>query len=170
MARGEQTRGVSSRVFFDAVLHPHRSLSPRGFAMLMAFTAALMFAIGAAFAVAGAWPVFGLCGLEFLLLYLAFRINYRSGRSCETVRLSDAGLEVRRYGPGGEVAHWRFEPAWLRVTMDDPPRHESRLTLASHGRSLVIGSFLTPQERLEVAIALKRAIAAYRTAPPPEPA
>jgi uncharacterized membrane protein len=51
--------------------------------------------------------------------------------------------------------------------MDEPPRHDSRLTLASHGRSLAIGAFLTPEERLEVARSLRSAIDAYRTAPDP---
>src|SRR3546814_4716753 len=115
----------------------------------------------------GAWPVTGFCGLEILLLYIAFRLNYRSGRAYETVRLTQTDLEIRRFGPrGDEVAHWTFAPTWLRVSMDDPPHHESRLTLSSHGRSLAIGGFLTPQERLEVVQALRQALHAWRTAPP----
>ena len=43
--------------------------------------------------------------------------------------------------------------------MDDPPEHESQLTLASHGRRLVVGAFLTPEERLELARALGAALA-----------
>jgi uncharacterized membrane protein len=46
--------------------------------------------------------------------------------------------------------------------MDDPPRRDSLLTLVSHGRRLVIGLFLTPQERLELAHALQRALHRYR--------
>src|SRR3546814_14520943 len=115
----------------------------------------------------GAWPVTGFCGLEILLLYIAFRLNYRSGRAYETVRLTQTDLEIRRFGPrGDEVAHWPFEPTWLRVSMDDPPRHESRLTLSSHGPPLAIGGFLTPEEGLGVALALRPAQHARRTAPP----
>jgi uncharacterized membrane protein len=46
--------------------------------------------------------------------------------------------------------------------MDDPPRRDSWLTLASHGLSLRIGSFLTPAERLELAQALRAALSQYR--------
>lgn len=155
------------RVFFDAVLHPHRSLSPYGFRVLIGVAAAMMLGVGLVFVALGAWPVFGFCGLELLLLYVMFRINYRAAKSYETLRLSEAaGLEVKRYSPRGEVGAWRFEPTWLSVDMDNPPEHGSRLTLASHGRRLVIGSFLTPEERLEVATALRDALRNYRSRPP----
>lgn len=155
------------RIFFDAVLHPHRSLDPRAFRLLMAAAALMMLGIGTVFLLLGAWPVLGFCGLELLLLYVMFRLNFRSARSFETVRLSEpAGLEVRRFSPRGEIGAWRFEPTWLRVDMDNPPTPESRLTLASHGRRLAIGGFLTPEERLEVATALKSALQTYRSRPP----
>ena len=60
------------------------------------------------------------------------------------------------------LADWRFEPYWVRVHMDDPPRRDSLLTLASHGRRLAIGLFLTPEERLDVARALQSALRRYR--------
>ena len=43
------------------------------------------FAAGAMFFVVGAWPVVGFLGLDLLLIYLAFRASYRSGRAYETL-------------------------------------------------------------------------------------
>jgi hypothetical protein len=43
--------------------------------------------------------------------------------------------------------------------MNDPPDNRSELALTSHGRRLVIGAFLSPAERLEVARALRAALA-----------
>ena len=37
--------------------------------------------------------------------------------------------------------------------------------LSSHGRTLVVGAFLSPEERLELARALRAALAAHRQAP-----
>jgi uncharacterized membrane protein len=155
------------RVFFDAVLHPHRSLSPAGFAIVMSCVALAGLTLGTVFLLAGAWPVFGFCGLEIVLLYVLFRLNYREARRHETVRLTDAALVVRRVAPSGSVKTWRFQPYWLRVSIDDPPRHHSQITLTSHGRSLVIGAFLTPAERLELATAIRDALESCRQAPPP---
>jgi uncharacterized membrane protein len=157
--------GRRGGVHFDAVLYPSRSLPRRGFRVLMAAAVAVGGTVGGAFYLVGAWPVTGFFGLDLLLLYLAFRWNYRDGRLTEFVRLDADGLTVRRVRPDGRVRTWRFEPYWVRVDLDGPTRHDSRLTLSSHGRSLTIGAFLTADERLEVAQALRAALAAYRTAP-----
>ena len=84
---------------FDAVLHPHRSLSPSGFVILMVAVSLVCFAAGVAFALIGAWPVFGFFGLDVLLIYFAFRINYRWGRMYETVVLTEDTLTVERGQP-----------------------------------------------------------------------
>jgi len=150
------------RVYFDATLHPNRSLNLFGFRMLMLVAGATLLIVGVLFMVAGAWPVFGFCGLEFLLLYGAFRLNYRAARAYERVRLTEDRLEVRRFSPRGEVGRWNFEPTWLQVSMDHPPQHDSQITLRSHGRSLVIGAFLSPDERQDFADALHNAIRCWR--------
>jgi len=128
--------------------------------MLIAGVSVLI--IGILFIVAGAWPVFGFSGAEFVLLYLAFRLNYRSGKAYERVRLTDRQLEIMRFDAKGEVGRWAFEPTWLQISIDDPPQHDSQLKLSSHGRSLVIGRFLSPGERAEVAEALRSAVQEWR--------
>jgi len=151
---------------FDAVLTPHRSLSPTGFVVMMSLIGLVGFGMGIAFVTIGAWPVFGFCGAEVALIWLCFHLSYRSGRSWERVRLTPASLVVERHQVDGSWREWRFQPYWLRVLMDDPPQHESRLVLTSHGESLDIGSFLTPEERLDLAKALRRALESAREKPP----
>lgn len=150
---------------FDAILTPHRSLGPTGFVILMSLVALIGFGTGIVFLTIGAWPVFGFCGLEVLLIWVCFRLSYRSGRMWERVRLTPTTLTVERHLIDGSWREWRFQPYWLRVAMDDPPQHESRLVLSSHGNSLAIGSFLTPEERLDLAKALRRALDAARATP-----
>ena len=152
----------AEKVWFDAVLHPHRSLGPAGFLILMAALVSVSFTMGIAFLLAGAWPVFGFFGLDVLLVYVAFRVNYRSGMVYETLRLTSDDFTVRRVLPSGKEKSWSFQPYWLRVQMDNPPTTESELKLLSHGQELVIGSFLTPDERLEVAEALRAALVRNR--------
>lgn len=149
-------------LLFDAVLRPHRSLSAFGFLILMSVICTISFVAGIVFWLQGAWPVMGFFGLEVVLVYLAFKFNYRAGRLVETVQLRRDELLVRRIDPKGRVLSWTFAPNWLRIAMDDPPEHESQLVLTSHGRSIVIGAFLTPEERLEVAKALRSALARWK--------
>lgn len=152
-------------VFLNAELRPNRSLSRRGFAWLMGSLVAISFAAGVAFVSIGAWPVFGFFGLDVLLVYLAFRASYRSGRLFEYLKLTREALEVKRIRPSGAAQIWRFHPWWVRVSIDRPPEHESQLVLSAHGKSLTVGAFLSPEERGEVADALEDALRTVRTSP-----
>lgn len=148
-------------VQFDAILTPHRSLSLLGFAILMAVVAAVNVGLGVSFMLRGAWPIFGFCGLDVLLFYVMFRLNYRSARMFERVRLLPDELIIERHDARGRKESWSFQPYWLRIAIDDPPEHHSQLVLSSHGRSLVLGSFLTPGERFDLAQALRRALRSH---------
>jgi len=150
----QPTKGI----IFSASLTPNRSLSRFGFWVLFIGLSLSALVVGISFMQMGAWPVLGFCGLEILLLYIAFHLNYISGQKSEEVELTENILEVRKISPLGHVLHWRFEPTWLRVKIDEPLRHDSKLHLASHGRSLEIGAFLTPEERLQLARALRCAL------------
>ena len=151
-------------VFFEQVLWPHRSLPPRGFRALMLGLGLLSLAAGLIFISVGAWPICGFFGLDVALLYLAFRISYRSARQRETLRLAGDQFTVERVGIYGERRQWRFQPFWLRVILEERPDESNRLSVASHGRSLVIGDFLAPPVRRELAANLRDVLARWRAA------
>ncbi len=152
---------------FDAVLYPHRSLSPRGFWILMTGVSLISFTAGIAFFLIGAWPVLGFFGLDVLLIFVAFRLSYRAARMLERVRLSADSLQIERVSPYGQVRRWSFQPYWVRVALEDPPQLDSVVTIASHGRSVGVGSFLVPGEKAEFASALRAALHGLRAAEPP---
>ncbi len=154
---------MSGQTYFDAVLHPNRSLGGRGFLLLMISLVALSFISGIVFISVGAWPVFGFFGLDVLLIYVAFRASYRSGRLVETVRLTDDALEVRRIDAYGRGASWRVPPLWAKVEVDNPGEHDCRIVVRSHGESVVLGAFLSPRERKELADALRSALSRMRS-------
>src|SRR5277367_3617250 len=128
------------RVFFERVLMPYRSLPPRGFNILMLALAGISIGVGTLFVSLGAWPVCGFFGLDVLLVYVAFRLSYRSARQRETLRLADEEFTVERIGIRGDRRLWRFQPFWLRVVYEEHPDQSNRLSLTSHGRSLAIGT------------------------------
>lgn len=156
---------TSAPIFFDATLYPNRSLSRNGFRVLMTAIVALSALIGALFFAAGAWPVTGMFVLDVLLVYLAFRWNYRQGRLTELIRLRADALSVRRIHPNGRIEDWRFDPFWVRIGFDDRATHDSQLTLSSHGRSLAVGAFLAPHERQSLAAELRAAVRDLRDRP-----
>ena len=153
-----RTPGTETEALFDAFLHPSRSLSRRGFRLFMGVLVVLSLAIGGVFLANGAWPIFGFYGLEILIIYIALKRSYRDGLVYEKVRLTDESLTVEKGDLRGRRESWRFQPYWVRVSMDDPPHHESQVVLSSHGRSLIVGAFLSPEERLDFAKALRAAL------------
>lgn len=148
---------------FSAVLTPHRSLSERGFLLVMAIVGTVSFAAGLLFLVLGAWPVMGFFGLDVLLIYWAFRANYRSGEAYEEVRVTPSSLTVRKVTHRGEVSEWLMNPLWVRLE-----RHVvedfglQRLALVSQGRELTIAGFLGADEKESFAHALGAALGEAR--------
>jgi uncharacterized membrane protein len=149
---------------FERVLLPHRSLPPRGFHLLMLILGLISLAVGIGFVSIGAWPVMGFFGLDVLLVYVAFRLNYRSARRSETIRLAGDAFTVERVDVRGQRRMWRFQPFWLRVILEEQGDEWNRLLVASHGRSLVIGDIVTPAIRRELAASIGEALKRWRDA------
>ncbi len=151
---------------FSAILTPHRSLSASGFLIVMAALGGLSFAAGMTFLLLGAWPVFGFFGLDVLLVYWAFRINYRSATAFEHVSVTTSELRVRKVTHRGRVTEWTLNPVWVQL---DREVHEEfglqRLFLVSRGRRLPIATFLSPGEKASFASALGMAISTAKRGP-----
>lgn len=143
---------------FSAVLLPHRSLGRKGFITLMGVISLVSFLTGVAFYMKGAWPVMGFFGLDVLLVYGAFRLNYRAARIYETVELTKTELTVTRFHPSGRAESWSFNPYWVRLELEEREDSANRLSLRSHGRELRIGSFLSDDEKRGFAHALRTAL------------
>ncbi|MDQ6436527.1 DUF2244 domain-containing protein [Mesorhizobium sp. LHD-90] len=146
--------------FFRALLTPHRSLGRKGFAILMG---ALLFgwlATGAFFLSHGAWPVFGFFGLDVLLVYGAFRLNYRAARAREEVSVSRTALDIKKTAPSGRSEAHRFNPFWTRFSVS---RHDeigiTRMMVESREKAVSLGSFLNPDDRESFAAAFSLALA-----------
>lgn len=151
-----------ARPFFERVLLPHRSLPSRNFHLLMGILGLLSLAVGIGFVSVGAWPVIGFFGLDVALVYLAFRLNYRSARQSETLRLAGNAFTVERVSVRGERREWQFQPFWLRVILEERTGTSNRLFVASHGRALAIGDFVPPATRNELAQTIREALMRWR--------
>jgi uncharacterized membrane protein len=144
---------------FSALLTPHRSLGNIGFLVLMVVFGGVSFVSGIAFLLLGAWPVFGFFGLDVLLLYWAFRINYRHAAAYEEVTVTPTALKVRKVDHRGTAREWMLNPLWVKL---DQESHEEfgieRLFLVSRGKQLAIANFLGPDEKASFAKALGHAL------------
>ena len=122
---------------------------------------------GAGFVVAGAWPVMGFLGFEFLLLGTAFWIYRRRAGCRDVLQVSETQLVLRRVdGAGRTMAELRLPPHWVRVENIEPeggPRGtQGHILIQSHGHSYRLGDYLTFAEREELVRELSAALAQTR--------
>lgn len=154
---------LNDQPIFAAELLPHRSLGKRGFRLLLAFSGIVCLLHCGFFFASGAWPVGLFLGLDFLLLYVAFRANYRAAKAREEVRVSRTSLSIRKISPAGRVVEHRFNPFWARLRVR---RHDEIGIVSMHvtgeGRATDIGSFLNPDDRESFARAFGGALSTVR--------
>jgi len=144
---------------FSAIITPNRSLPHLGFLLVMGLVTFVSFAAGMVFLLAGAWPIFGFFGLDVLLLYWAFRINYRSARAYEQVVVTPTKLRVRKVTSRGFAREWVLNPLWVQLEKETIEEFGiQRLFLVSRGKTLTIASFLGPAEKQGFAEALNQAL------------
>ena len=153
-------------LLLDVRLVPHRSLGPSQFRLLMGVFALVATASSLPFVIAGAWPVGGFMGLDILLVYLAFRANFRAARAYEDISVSPLELMLAKVNAKGRRAEWRFHPAWVFI---DKVEHQEfglqRLALRSRGTSVEVAGFLGADAKADFASALTRALADARRGP-----
>jgi uncharacterized membrane protein len=151
--------GSADEPFFRALLTPHRSLGRKGFLILMLAVTSGWLITGAFFLAQGAWPVFGFFGLDVVLLYVAFRMNYRAARACEQVSVSRTRLDIRKVASSGKSEEHLFNPFWARFNIG---RHEmigiTSMTVEGQGQRVPIGAFLNPDDRESFAKAFGAAL------------
>ena len=140
---------------FDVILKPNTSLSPVAFLLLISIFGLVSFIAGIMFIIVGAWPVFGFLGLDVLLIYLAFKRNYRDATKTEKLWLTKSTLGVEKIYRDKKIQKYEFQTYWIRVELCEKPGRQRTLTLKSHGKSIEIGKFLGPEEKLQLANTLQ---------------
>jgi uncharacterized membrane protein len=157
---------ASESPLFSATITPYRSLGRKGFIIVMCALGGISFVAGMVFLMAGAWPVFGFFGLDVLLVYWAFKANYRAARAYETVTVTPSELIVRQVGRRGAVTEMRFNPLWVTLEREpDPEFNAGKLFLVSRGRRFAIAGYLSPKEKDSFATALQAALHEARRGP-----
>ncbi|MCS0502083.1 DUF2244 domain-containing protein [Ancylobacter mangrovi] len=151
--------GDGEPTLYVARLEPYRSLDERGFLIVMLVVAAISFVCGTTFLLMGAWPVFGVFGLDVLAIWWAFRMNFRSARAREEITVTPSLITVLKVDPAGRAAEARMNPLWTRLDKESIEDYGlQRLMLRSRGDGVEVGGFLHTAQREELADGLGSAL------------
>ena len=146
---------------YEISLYPYRSLNKTGFFILMFSLGLISFVAGIIFMIKGAWPVFGFFGLDILLVYIFFKINFRSGKKKEILILTKNQLIVEFYNSKKISKTYYLDAHWLQIRLSKLKNEMSKLKISSKNKSIIIGSFLRYQEKIDVVKSLKKALKKY---------
>jgi len=163
---GRPSSEIDEPTIFSATLTPHRSLGRSGYCVFMLVFGATCFFSGLLFWRIGAWPIAGVFGLDFAVIWLAFMFNYRSARAFEDVAVSRSALLIRKVAPNGRAAEMKLDPYWTRLeAREEEDEGMVRLAAVCRGMAVPLGDFLNPDDRASFARALGRALAEVRRTP-----
>jgi uncharacterized membrane protein len=153
---------MNAAFYMDAVIVPNRSLSQRGFVILIAIVTLLNCLSAAVFIALGASLVPVFIGLDVAAVIIAFMISFRSAKQVERVQVTARDVRVMRETPRWSRVVWESPTAFTRVAMEVVDERVVELRLALSGKAVAVAGALSPPERAEFARALQKAIAVAR--------
>jgi uncharacterized membrane protein len=149
---------MAEPLYMDAEIRPNRSLSERGFIVLIAVVTIANCASAAVFVAMGATFVPIFLGVDLLAVVVAFLVSFAAAKRVERVRVTSRDVRVTQETPRWSRVIWESPTAFTRVQVEREENRTVGLKLALSGRELPVAVALSPRERAEFAKALELAI------------
>ena len=146
------------QTYMDAVITPHRSLSERGFIILISVVTLANCCSAAIFVYMGAVLVPFFLGLDVLAVIVAFMVSFRAARRIERVQVTAREVVVTHEAPNWSRVVWESPTAFTRVAVEKDEDRTVGVRLALSGKNVAVAEALSPRERSEFARALEQAI------------
>ncbi len=156
------TTDAASEVLFHATIVPRRSLSRRGWAVVLGGLAGLGGIAALRFALLGLWPVIACMAAEALLATALLAVHARAGRASEVLLLEPGRLCVLRTDPAGRRSTRILPAGWLNVVLEEEPGRVPRLLLMAQGQREEVATALGENEKRGLAKALAAALRRMR--------
>lgn len=153
---------MASALYMDAEIRPNRSLSPRGFIILISIITVMNCASAAVFLTMGATFVPIFLGADLLAVVVAFLASFRAQRMVERVQVTPHDIAVIYETPTFRREIWRSPTAFTRIAVEREDERAVALKLSLSGREVAVAVALSPRERADFAHALERAVGQAR--------
>jgi uncharacterized membrane protein len=121
------------QTYMDAVITPHRSLSERGFIILITVVTLANCCSAAVFVHMGATLVPFFLGVDVLAVVVAFLVSYAGARQVERVTITARDVVVTHEAPNWSRVVWESPTAFTRVSVERDEDRTFGLRLALSG-------------------------------------
>ena len=149
---------MTEAVYMDAEIRANRSLSERGFIVLIAVVTLANCASAAVFVAMGATFVPIFLGIDLLAVIVAFLVSFRAGKRIERVQVTSREVRIVQQTPRTTHTIWESPTAFTRVAVEKDEERTVGVNLMLSGREIPVAAALSPRERGEFAEALQNAI------------
>lgn len=153
---------MSPALYMDAVITPNRSLSGRGFVVLISVVTGVNCLAAAAFMAMGASLVLVFLALDVAAVAAAFMASFHAAKQVERVQVTARDVRVTRETSRWSQVVWESPTAFTRVSLEVEDERVVDVRLALSGRDVPVAAALSPPERAEFARALQKAISVAR--------
>ncbi|MCA3722245.1 DUF2244 domain-containing protein [Phenylobacterium sp.] len=136
---------MSEIELLNVEIRPHRSLSDRGFIILISFVTAINCIAGAVFLSMGATLVPFFLALDVVAVLVAFAVSYASARRIERVVITESLVRLTEETPHRRVLIWEGPTAFTRLAAEAEADRLVTLSLTVSGKEARIGKTLGPK-------------------------
>jgi uncharacterized membrane protein len=147
---------------FSVTFKPNSSLTASSKLRVILFLSVIPSLIGIGFSMIGVWLVMPFVGLELVALAYAFYYINAHENDYESITIEGEKLEIKTCYRG-EVKNKILNPYWTKLVQRELANGELELGLMSHGKEIVVGKYLTRDQRQTIAEQLKKRIHSYRS-------
>jgi len=141
-------------------LRPNRSLPRQGLAwLLLILWGFLLLPLLVLLGGPALWVMLPFSLLPVVAIWYFIERSYKDGTLREELRLWPDLIAVERHNPRAEPQFWYANPYWTRLNIlagDGPV--EDYVTLTGNDRTIELGAFLSPQQRVEAHASLSRSL------------
>lgn len=146
------------QVYMDAVITPNRSLSQRGFVVLISIVTLANCCSAAVFISMGATLVPIFLALDVVAVIVAFLASFKAAKRIERVHITAKDIRVTHEAPNWSRVVWESPTAFTSVATETEDERMIGLRLSLSGREVPLAQSLSPGERAKFAEALRAAI------------
>ena len=130
---------------------PHRSCDKKTFSiMLLTITFILIVPSFLFLNIIFALSILPFSLISITILFLVSNKNFKDALLVEKLKIYPNKIILERMEPDNSIKTWHCNPYWTKANLYSNGPVESYLTLKGNGKEVELGSFLTPEERINL--------------------
>tara|TARA_A100001011_G_scaffold390175_1_gene473068 strand:+ start:833 stop:1342 length:510 start_codon:yes stop_codon:yes gene_type:complete len=130
---------------------PHRSCDKKTFSLILLCISLILIAPSFLFLkIELALSILPFSLFSIMLLFFVGNKNFNDALLIEKLKIYPKTIIIERKEPNKNVKKWYSNPYWTKVNLYNNGPVESYLTLKGNGKEVELGSFLTPEERINL--------------------